>query len=214
MLARSRNVWRDTRWRESRWTRARAVMALGMIFGLGAVGTTATWSQTVTAETGLFTTGSVDLTINGASPSFSFNPVLNLRPTGGTSSTAGMITLRNDGAINLKYLMDMQVRPLTTAVTAVDRQRGDAVALGNSLTMDVFAGGTSTGTTCTGGTQLVAQRPLTADSATRGLLTTHRTVDRAGTDPLCFRVSLNSTAPIATRMAQVGVTFTVNAEVR
>src|SRR5690554_712517 len=98
MRARSRNPWRglrwrDHRWRESRWTRMRAVSALGMIFGLGAVGTTATWSQTVTAETGLFSTGSVDLKINGASPSFSFARVLNLKPTGGTSDTAGMITL-------------------------------------------------------------------------------------------------------------------------
>ncbi|UVE96390.1 SipW-dependent-type signal peptide-containing protein [Dietzia sp. B32] len=192
----------------------RAVSALGMIFGLGAVGTTATWSQTVTAETGLFSTGSVDLKINGASPSFSFARVLNLKPTGGTSDTAGMITLRNDGAINLKYLMDMQVRPLTTGVATAGSQRGDAAALGNNLTMDVFAGGTGTATTCTGGTPLVTARVLTADSTTRGLLTTHRTIDRAGTDALCFRVSLKSTAPITTRMAQVGVTFTVNAEVK
>lgn len=210
---RSRPACSRSCWRESAWTRARALLSIGMVLGLGAVGTSAQWSQTVTAQTGLFSTGTVDLKLNDSSSSFSFTPAINLRP-GGTTSLSGMITLRNDGTANLQYLMDLQVRPLTTAVTTPDAERGNAAMLAANLTLEVFAGGTSTGTTCTGGTQVVPPRTLTADSVTRPLVTVPRTVDRGASDSLCVRMTLGGAAPRATRMAQVGVTFTANAQVR
>ena len=211
MAAASRNLWRDTRWRESGWTRARAVLAMGMVLGLGAVGTSAKWSQTVTAQTGLFTSASVDLRINGATPAYAFAAVNNVFPGTGRS---GMIALQNQGGTDLKYLMDVRVAGLTTADLTSGYERGDATALGQNLTVDVFAGGTSNGVTCTGYTsQLVTQAPLTV-GGDRPLLTTYRNVDTATTDSLCVRVSLASGAPVRSRVAQVGVTFTANAEIR
>ncbi|AWH92870.1 hypothetical protein [Dietzia lutea] len=213
MWARSRQLWRDSRWRESGWTRARALLALGMVVGLGAVGTTAKWSRTVTAETGLFSTGSVDLTVNGASPTFSFAPMTDLGP-GDASSLSGSITLRNTGEIDLAYLVDLRVDALSTAETTPGYERGDAAALADHLTLTMFAGGTSTGTTCSGGTELAAPRTLTADGADRTLLTDPRDIDASGTDDLCVTMALDDAAPRETRLAQIGVTFTINSEIR
>lgn len=49
---------------ETGWTRTRAVLSLGMVFGLGAVGTMAAWSDTATATTGMFSTSSVNVQMN------------------------------------------------------------------------------------------------------------------------------------------------------
>lgn len=182
-----------------------------MIAGLGAVGTTAQWSQTITAETGLFTSGSVDLTINDESPTFAFSPMTELHPTG-PNSGSGMLTLRNNGSVNLKYLMDMRVSGLTTAETTAGLERGDAAALGDYLTLDMVAGGMSTGTDCTGGAAIATGQRLTADGASRELLSTYRNLDSGSSDDLCVKVSLNPAAPRATRLAQVEVALSVNAQ--
>ncbi|MFN3600806.1 MAG: SipW-dependent-type signal peptide-containing protein [Dietzia sp.] len=213
MLPRRSPLWHGHRWCESAWTRTRAALSLGMVVGLGAVGTTAQWSQTVTAETGLFTSGSIDLTINEESPTFAFTPMTNLQPTG-PASGSGMLTLRNAGSTHLEYLMDMRVKAITTAVTTTGLERGDAAALGDNLTLDVVAGGTSTGTDCIGGTAIATVQRLTADGATRELLSTYRNVDSGSSDDLCVKVSLDPAAPRATRLAQIDVAFIVNAEAR
>ncbi|NKW63306.1 hypothetical protein GS937_02055 [Rhodococcus hoagii] len=46
-------------------SRTRAVASLGIVLGLGAIGTLAAWSDTATATSGVFSTGSVSLTLNG-----------------------------------------------------------------------------------------------------------------------------------------------------
>ncbi|RVW05883.1 hypothetical protein EGT50_03435 [Rhodococcus xishaensis] len=43
----------------------RAVASLGIVFGLGAIVTLAAWSDTATATSGVFSTGSIDLQIDG-----------------------------------------------------------------------------------------------------------------------------------------------------
>ncbi|MDV8002471.1 TasA family protein [Rhodococcus sp. IEGM 1408] len=196
----------------SGWTRARAALSLGMVLGLGAVGTMAAWSDTVTAQTGLFSTGSVGLLINNASPTSTFVAVDNV--TRG-QSRSGMITLKNTGSIGLKYVMDVTVKALTTGDTTAGFERGDAAVLGNNLKLDVYEGGSSTGTTCSSTTQLVTQQPMTADDATRSLLAAYRNVaPNNGTDSICVKVTLAAAAPRASRMAQVGVTFTAKAEIQ
>ncbi|WP_027503677.1 SipW-dependent-type signal peptide-containing protein, partial [Rhodococcus sp. UNC363MFTsu5.1] len=39
--------------------------SLGIVLGLGAIGTLAAWSDTATATSGVFSTGSIDLQLNG-----------------------------------------------------------------------------------------------------------------------------------------------------
>ncbi|MEV0948920.1 SipW-dependent-type signal peptide-containing protein, partial [Rhodococcus sp. NPDC049939] len=45
--------------------RPRAIASLGIVLGLGAFGTLAAWSDTATATSGVFSTGSIDLQIDG-----------------------------------------------------------------------------------------------------------------------------------------------------
>ncbi|AOW92869.1 hypothetical protein BFN03_09760 [Rhodococcus sp. WMMA185] len=46
-------------------SKPRAVASLGIVFGLGAIGTLAAWSDTATATSGVFSTGSIDLQLDG-----------------------------------------------------------------------------------------------------------------------------------------------------
>lgn len=203
----STNLWRDTRWRESGWTRARAALALGMVLGLGSVGTMAKWSDTATAETGLFSTGSIDLLINDQSPSYAFASMNNIDRG---QSRSGMINLKNQGSTNLTYLMNLRVEGLTTPVTTAGQQRGDAAALGNKLQLDLYAGGTSDGTTCSSGA-LVTSQPTLSVGGDRTLIGTARPIAATTTASLCAKATLAADAPIESRMAQVRLTFTANA---
>lgn len=206
MSARSRNAWRDYRWRESAWTRTRAVVALGMVFGLGAVGTMAQWSQTVTAETGLFSTSVIDLTINDQTTTVSLSDAKNLARGG---SAAGIINLQNNGDLSLGYVMDLGVSPLTTQEGAAGFERGNAEKLRQNSTVSMYLGGTVSGTTCSGGQQVFSQLgPANTSSALSG-----RSLPGHTTDSYCVQVSVAATAPVESRMAQVGYTFTFNASV-
>lgn len=206
MSARSRNLWRGYRWRESAWTRARAGMALGMVFGLGAVGTMAQWSQTVTAETGLFTTAAINLTINGQNPSASLPTATNLA-RGGTA--AGIINLQNNGGIGLNYTMDLTVATLTNQEGDPGFLRGNAESLRQNMTLTIRKNGTLSGSTCTGGTVEANQSPPATGT---GVLAT-RALNGTTTDSYCVQVTVGASAPVQSRMAQVGYTFTFNASV-
>ena len=206
MSARSRNLWRGYRWRESAWTRTRAIMALGMVLGLGSVGTMAKWSQTVTAETGLFSTSTIDLTINDQPKSASLTAATNLA-RGGTA--AGIIKLRNKGKLNLKYTMDLGVAALTSEVGGAGQQRGNAESLLQKMTLTIREDGSHIGNTCTGGTVVVSQVP---PSSTTGALG-GKQINGDSTHTYCVQVSVAPDAPVESRMAQVGYTFTFNANI-
>lgn len=45
--------------------RARAIMSVGIVLGLGAVGTLAAWTDNATATSGVFSTGSIEMKLNG-----------------------------------------------------------------------------------------------------------------------------------------------------
>lgn len=206
MSARSRNLWRGYRWRESAWTRARAAMALGMVLGLGSVGTMAKWSQTVTAETGLFSSAAVNLLINGETPSAVIPGTANLA-RGGTA--AGIIELKNDDTRNLKYTMDLDVAPQTIERGGVGQRHGNAESLRQNMTLTIRKNGTLSGSTCTGGTLEANQSPPATGT---GVLAT-RALNGTTTDSYCVQVTVGASAPVQSRMAQVGYTFTFNANI-
>lgn len=199
----------STRRRPARttWDRVRAVLSLGVVLGLGATGTMAAWTDTATAESGLFGAADVELTINGESPEFAFASVEDVMPG---QSVAGNLVLANTGGIDLRYLMDMQVEGLTTAKGGTGQQRGDATSLGEHLTLTVHSSTTADGVTC-GGQAIVSQTMTVGDP--RSVLTDYRTVAAGASDTICVQATLASNAPVESRMAQVDVTFIVNAEV-
>ena len=203
-----RNLWRDYRWRESGWTRARATLALGMVFGLGAVGTMAQWSQTVTAQTGLFSTGeeTLDLTINGEDQVVSFGVIPNL---GRGQSVAATVNLQNNGTVDLTYSVELATSELTEQLGTGGQARGNASSLRQNMTVSLYEGGGTDGQTCTGAlVSAQAEPPTTATTLLTGAPLPGET-----TDVYCIQARVHADAPIESRMAQVGVTFGFNASI-
>ncbi|MFF1555572.1 SipW-dependent-type signal peptide-containing protein [Rhodococcus erythropolis] len=181
--------------------RGRVVLSFGMIVGLGAVGTLAAWSDTSTATSGTFTTGAIDLQINGSQG----------RPTAYTFS-----------ALNSAAAALLPGRSAAAALTVQNRQNlaftytmnvSGSGTIGPGLILSVFEKSTPTAgagsTTCVGGTQIAAVNLSTAaqpiGSAPRPVGTGPTTRD----DVLCIQLTLPATAPNTVQGAtgKVIVTF-------
>ncbi len=171
------------------WTRTRAVLSLGMVLGLGAVGTMAAWSGSATATSGMFSTGTIRLELNGDNPSHAFTGLNKTSMLRG-NSVAAMLPVKNAGSTKFSYV-------------AKATASGDAT-LASSYTVAVFAGGSSNGTTCSGGTS-IGSKTLSTTAAVD--LIPARALAASGIDDLCFQVTLNSTAPDETRMKSVSADF-------
>lgn len=167
-----------------RSVRLRAVLALGMVLGLGTVGTLAAWSATTTTTSGDFVTGTVDITVNnseGKPDAFVLTmPTGTLFP-GGTSSV--LVTVRNPGTLPVTYTT-------TSAVTG---------ALGTNVTV---AGRAGTGVAVTGST---------CAGATTGVIGSTRALAVNAADVLCMQFTLASAAPSSAQGLSGTATFTFTA---
>ncbi|GAA3567196.1 hypothetical protein GCM10022197_24130 [Microlunatus spumicola] len=157
------------------WDRVRALLALGTVLGLGAVGTRAAWTDDVKATTGTFTTGTVDIKLGAAggttgSDAYAFTTftAANLKPG---SSTEASIEVRNAGTLPFTYALG------STTVT------GSSATLGPAVDLKVAPG------TCTA--TAVSAAGSTLDSVS---LTSPRTLASGATETLCFRATLAATA--------------------
>ena len=203
-----RSLWRDYRWRESGWTRTRATLAMGMVFGLGAVGTMAQWSQTVTARTGLFSTGedTLNLTINGDDPEHHFGVIPNL---GRGQSVAAMVNLENNGTADLTYSVDLVTTELASEIDFGTQLGGDASQLRQNMTVGLYEGGGTDGLTCDGA-QVATPSPPPTTAAT---LLTDVELPGGTIDVYCIQALVHADAPIESRLAQVEITFGFNASI-
>ncbi|WP_084727728.1 SipW-dependent-type signal peptide-containing protein [Rhodococcoides yunnanense] len=158
-------------------TRLRALLSLGMVLGLGAVGTLAAWSQTATATSGTFTTGLFNVKLSGVEA----NPTP-LALVSGTALYPGervsaIVQVQNAGNIPLYYAMFAK----------------GSGAFSTGLTLSVYTGATSTGTACNGGTLVLPAVNLTAADAAIGSRT--GPLAPSGAVPLCVLVTLSPEAP-------------------
>ncbi len=188
--------------REDGWTRARAIASIGMVFGLGAVGTLAAWSDTATATTGDFSTTSVDvrLKLDGKNPTYAFTSLgkLNLARGG---STAAMLPVQNVGTADFNYTVKATTADEGTATYG----DASASAFAQNLLVSVYDGGSANGTSCTSSTAVVTDKALSiGDTA---IISAGQRVNAGDTQNLCFRVALKSDAPKEARMAAVSVKF-------
>ncbi|MGB3708272.1 SipW-dependent-type signal peptide-containing protein [Gordonia sp. (in: high G+C Gram-positive bacteria)] len=183
------------------WTRARAIASLGMVLGLGAVGTMAAWSDTATASTGMFSVSSVNvqLKLNSQHPTYTFAALQKINMSRG-ASTAAMLPVNNTGDTDFNY---------TTKVVSTDNGTAtygsaSAATFAQNLTVAVFNGGSSNGTTCSGGTA-VATKDLALGSV--DLISTARNLAKTNTENLCVQVTLKANAPLEARMSALNVDF-------
>ncbi|NLG47962.1 SipW-dependent-type signal peptide-containing protein [Gordonia sp. (in: high G+C Gram-positive bacteria)] len=192
------------------WTRVRAIASLGMVFGLGAVGTMAAWSDTATATTGQFSTASVDVKValDGERPTLAFTSLDKINLAKG-DSTSAMLPVNNVGATNFTYTMKAVAANAGTFVPPAGVSPASAVPsaadFASNLVVTVYAGGSASGGTCTGGTQ-IGSSALTLGSPVN-LVTTARPINKSATEDLCIKAALNSSAPNTTRMSSVSVDF-------
>ncbi len=145
-------------------TRVRALLSLGMVLGLGAVGTLAYWTDSATLDGGSFVSGNLDIKLGSPAPGVDNNPsqfttdfaMTNMQPG---DSKAAIVTVRNSGSIGFTYT--------ATGVTS-------GGALASLLSFKVVPGGALSGTTdCTGtpsftGTMASAQNVITANRPLAG----------------------------------------------
>lgn len=175
---------------DTAWTRTRAILSLGMVLGLGAVGTMAAWSGSTAATSGMFSTGTIRLELNGENPSYGFAG-LNKTSLLRGNSVAAMLPVKNAGSTAFSYV-------------AKATASGDST-LASNFTVAVFVGGGSNGgTTCSGGASVNSKALSTTAPVD---LIPARTLAAAGTDNLCFQVTLNSSAPIESRMKTLSAAF-------
>lgn len=170
--------------------RFRAVLSVGMVLGIGVVGTLALWSSTVTTNSGTFTTATISiLADNSKSATIAFAPN-GLLPG---KSAAKVITVSNAGTTALQY---------SAAVASSD-------ALGQGMTLTVVPNAAATNGVCSAGTALTTGAAITASPVTfvtgRGPLAA-----ATGAENLCVQVTLPIGAPatVAGTSGTITLTFT------
>lgn len=119
--------------------RIRAVLSLGIVLGLGTVSTLAYWTDEAALAGGTFQAGTLDIKLDGnqnGSTQFTDSfAATNMEPG---QSRAAAVQVQNAGTLPFNY-----------SVSATGNG-----GLNAFLTYTVRAGGTVSGTTCTGGTQV------------------------------------------------------------
>lgn len=179
-------------WIGSTSARVRAVLALGMVLGLGVVGTLAAWQDTSAVTSGTFVAGTVDLSLRqgsaasdgavGANTAYSFSDFAGTGIAPGGAGVFKQLLVRNNGSLNVGYQIGV-----TGTGTLVEDAAG--------LTIGIYASASCTATTSTA--QLYSGKIGGAATAVRSLAA-------AGTEQLCVRAWLEPTAP-STLQNQTGV---------
>lgn len=175
--------------------RVRVLLAACSVLGIGAVGTLAAWTDTSTATSGTFSTGTVDLKLGtttanavDTNPS-SFTTGLTLTGMAPGATKSQTLVVVNSGTLQFGY---------TIAGTATNNGAG-ADQLGSAMTLNVYPGSTCTGTA------------LNSTAKFTFGVTTARTLAGGANETLCFVATLPSNADTALQNQTTTATFTFTA---
>lgn len=180
--------------------RVRALLSLGVALGIGSVSTLASWTDDVTVSGTTFTTGTLDLQVNNVDSYATTTLSMSAMVPGATS--AEVLTVKNNGTVPAKYT-------LTGGLSGTHAAEFTAAAA-NGLLLTVRLGGVKSGATCTGGSILVTDQPLTSTTTSAILTKRPSTALTAsgGSEVLCFQVKLSDTAPSSLQGKAATATFT------
>lgn len=190
----------------SRWTRLRAglgLLAVAVPFGLGVQDTFAFWTDNAVINGGTFTSGTLDIKVDGAD-NYS-TTTLGMTGMAPGSTSAEVLTIGNGGTVPLKYT-------LTGGLTGTNAAIFNT---GATLSLTIMTGATRSGTgnaaVCTGGTTIYTGA-LTS-TVTTAILAKRPTTAMApgGSEALCFQVTFLSTADNTTQNLTAAATFTASA---
>lgn len=176
--------------------KVRAIASLGIVLGLGAIGTLAAWSDSATATSGVFSTGSIDLQLNGNQGNPSAYAFASLTKTGMLpgASVAATLPVQNTGTTSFNYTMAAAATSSTLA----------------PYLKVIVSTGTSNGTVCSGGT-VIANNVALVSGGSANLIPTARALANGGSETLCFQVTLDAAAPTTVQSQTVNTSFNFNA---
>ena len=186
---------RQPLWRRVGSVRLRALLALGVVGVVFATGSTfAAWTDSATVDGTTFSSGTIDLKVQGQDAVTGYTN-LNLTTMVPGNSVAGVLTLKNGGTAPLKYTA------ATTASNADGKNFGTALAV--KVTGATTVTGTSPAATC-GGTTLAG----TGTGLGGSLVTTGRLLAPGASETICVQVTLPGTAASSLQGATTNVGFT------
>ncbi|WP_164877634.1 SipW-dependent-type signal peptide-containing protein [Prescottella agglutinans] len=170
--------------------RVRAALSLGIVLGLGSVGTLAAWSDTATATSNVFKTGVVDLKL-GQDPgadnyTFSAFSGSSLLPG---SSVQAPLDVRNKGDMAFNYSMTAKATGNTTVA--------------GQITLTVFGNGSCSGTAIKSVTMSTSDQAMITDKGPVGAL--------SGFDTICVKATAGDSLYKAMQSQSINVVFTFTA---
>lgn len=173
--------------------RVRALLALGTVLGVGAVGTTAAWTDESTAISGQFTTGRVDIklgspAVNNDPPAFTTALALtNMKPSDTVQAT---LQVSNSGTVPFTY---------TISGTATNNGTG-ADQLGAAMLVQIYPN-----SGCLGNAILNSPTKFTFSA------TSARALAVGANETLCVKATLPAAADTALQGATSVATLTLTA---
>lgn len=184
-----------------RWSVARAVLSLGLVVGLGAVGTLAYWSDTATLSGGGFEAGVLDLKLSGAD-TLDLTATFKLATMVPGESVAALVAVQNSAPSSVTF-----------NYTATGLASG---GLAPYLIFEVFLGGTHSNTTngsglrvgaCTGTTTGTAQ-VLTSSAS---VIPAAQQLTVGASQNVCIIAKLSASAPTGSQGTSGSVVLTFTA---
>ena len=187
------------------------MLSLGIVAGLGAVGTLAYWSDEATITTGSFSSGTLDVTLNDVLAGAANN--------GGTTSDTGFalsdmipgesvartVKVGNAGSIGLTYTAE--------AFNSGDLASGlrwTVVAGSTASNFGTAAAGNRTGA-CSSGTTTATNETLgTSAGAATTVVTPERAIDVGAFENVCVIARLDSGAANSLQGTSASATLTFN----
>ncbi|WP_433610360.1 SipW-dependent-type signal peptide-containing protein [Prescottella agglutinans] len=171
--------------------RVRAALSLGIVLGLGSVGTLAAWSDTATATSGVFKTAAIDLKLGPApgTDSYAFSAFSGSGLLPG-STVQAPLEIRNAGDLAFNYSMTARAAGNTSvagqiALTVFPNSNCSGNALGNPVTMS------------TTDQTLIANKGQVAATS--------------GVDTICIRATAGNSLTKAMQNQSINVVFTLTA---
>jgi predicted ribosomally synthesized peptide with SipW-like signal peptide len=185
---------------ERKTGKTRALLATGIVVGLGAVGTLAAFTDTA-SFTSTFATGSVDIALDGTNEGkptpYAFTAWDSLLMVPASEKYAPLV-VNNKGTSPFTYTMAIPALAGTTALAEgpAGLQAGIVAITGSTCDAAAFAAGT----------------PVTSTASLSALaIATPRTLAPGTSETLCFQAVLPAAAPDSLSGVSVTPTFTLTA---
>jgi predicted ribosomally synthesized peptide with SipW-like signal peptide len=175
------------------------VAVLGL--GGGALGTLAAWTDTAGVSGSAIGAARVDLQVQGLDSVTAFNSINSSTMAPG-NSTAGVLTVKNNGTVPLSYYVD-------AAATNADG-KGLAAALVVKVTSNSTTSGSAPSKTCAG--TALAGTATSFGPSFVGSSTSLRTLVAGATENLCIQATLPPGASASLQGASTNISFNFPAE--